>query len=170
MIKVGHGSTATDNLILIDLGGMAGAGTADVALYNGGFFATARVVGLRTGTWGQRLGGRASIRPAQSRPVQTPALAGFTVQAAVGEDNFWDVALRYAGEFSGFRLAFGIGYQQDTEFNREQQAHLVCTTNCNRKDTEIKGSASLLHVASGLFVTAAAGKRETSEQGSDRTN
>ncbi|NJO34750.1 MAG: hypothetical protein HC869_18135 [Rhodospirillales bacterium] len=38
MVKVGHGSTATDNLILIDLGGMAGAGTADVALYNGGFF------------------------------------------------------------------------------------------------------------------------------------
>jgi len=32
MLKIGHGSTATDNLVLIDLGGMAGAGTPDVAL------------------------------------------------------------------------------------------------------------------------------------------
>ncbi|MFM9847433.1 MAG: porin, partial [Hyphomicrobiaceae bacterium] len=36
MIKTGHGSTATDNLVLIDLGGMAGAGTPDHALYVGG--------------------------------------------------------------------------------------------------------------------------------------
>jgi hypothetical protein len=159
MLKVGHGSTATDNLILIDLGGMAGAGTADVALYNGGFFATTGG-GFANGTWGQLLGAGFDTSRRNHVLYETPALAGFTVQAAVGEDNFWDVALRYAGEFSGFRLAFGIGYQQDTEFNGAAGA-FVCTTNCNRKDTEIKGSASLLHVASGLFVTAAGGKRET---------
>ena len=115
MIKIGHGSTATDNLILIDLGGMAGAGTMDVALYNGSF-----IMQGTTGTWNDAIRGHESFDTSRRNHVlyETPALAGFTIQAAVAEDNFWDVALRYAGEFSGFRLAFGIGYQEDTEYQR----------------------------------------------------
>jgi hypothetical protein len=161
MIKVGHGSTATDNLILIDLGGMGGAGTADVGLYNGGFFVPRNGVYDNTfRTWGVAINGGVSFDTTRRNHVlyETPALAGFTVQAAVGEDNFWDVALRYAGEFSGFRLAFGIGYQVDTELNGGTA--LDCTTDCSRKESELKGSASILHVSSGLFVTAAAAKRE----------
>jgi hypothetical protein len=141
-------------LILIDLGGMAGAGTSDVALYNGGFFlrGTNGALGVGTQTWGTMINGGTSFDTTRRNHVlyETPAIAGFTVQAAVAEDNFWDVALRYAGEFSGFRLAFGIGYLNDTEFATSIESE------------EIKGSASLLHVASGLFVTAAGGKREVS--------
>jgi hypothetical protein len=168
MLKVGHGSTATDNLILIDLGGMGGAGTSDVALYNGGFFTRfgTGALGSGTETWGTLINGGTTFDTARRNHVlyETPALAGFTVQAAVGEDNYWDVALRYAGEFSGFRLAFGIGYQEDTEFNGAVNPAVVCTTDCNRKEKEIKGSASILHVASGLFVTAAGGKRDTDDR------
>lgn len=161
MVKIGHGSTATDNLILIDLGGMAGAGTADIALYNGGFQA-ANAGGVYTNaTWGQLINGGTSFDTTRRNHVlyETPTLAGFSVQAAYGEDNFWDVALRYAGEHHGFRLAFGIGYQEDTEFNGAAGA-FICTTNCNRKDTEFKGSASVLHVATGLFLTGAWGTRD----------
>jgi hypothetical protein len=71
------------------------------------------------------------------------------------------VALRYAGEHHGFRLAFGIGYQEDTEFNLVSGA-FPCTAQCDSKSTEWKGSASALHVATGLFVTAAAGQRDVS--------
>ena len=44
----------------------------------------------------------------------SPTLAGFSVSASWGGDDFWDAALRYAGEFGGLRLAAGIGYSQDT--------------------------------------------------------
>ncbi len=88
------------------------------------------------------------------------------MQAAVAEDNYWDVALRYAGEFSGFRIAGGIGYQEDSEFNGGNQLFsavgALCVTNCDVKSTEIKGSLSILHVPTGLFVTGAAGNRELS--------
>jgi hypothetical protein len=98
---------------------------------------------------------------------ETPTIAGFSLQTAFAEDNYWDVALRYAGEHHGFRVAFGIGYQEDTKFNSPLLANslvtgdgIVCTTDCNRKDTEVKGSASILHVPTGLFLTGAAGHRE----------
>jgi hypothetical protein len=176
MVKVGHGSTATDNLILIDLGGMAGAGTSDIALYSGSFrFRNSAGAFAGTGgIWQNVLRGHDTFDTTRRNHVlyETPALAGFTVQAAVGEDNYWDVALRYAGEFGGFRLAFGIGYQEDTEFNLPPQSGaaavgFTCTGNCDLKATEIKGSASILHVATGLFVTAAAGQREMDVTGVD---
>jgi hypothetical protein len=141
---------------------MAGAGTSDVGLYVGGFiiprFGAYDNVNR---TWGAAINGGLSFDTTRRNHVlyETPTLAGFTVQAAVAEDNFWDVALRYAGEFGGFRLAFGIGYMEDTEFNGAAGA-LTCTTDCARKESELKGSASVLHVATGLFVTAAAGQRD----------
>ena len=165
MVKVGHGSTATDNLVLIDLGGMAGASTPDVALYMGKFRLTNSAGAIATGTagatWDLFINGGTSFDTARRNHVmyEAPTLAGFTLQAAVAEDNYWDVALRYAGEFGGFRLAFGIGYQEDTEFNGVA-FDTFCTTNCEQKATEFKGSASILHVPTGLFVTGAAGQRE----------
>jgi len=96
---------------------------------------------------------------------ETPTLAGFSVQAAVAEDNFWDVALRYAGEHHGFRVAFGIGYLENTEFNAPAQFGAgtfgdLCTTTCDAKVSDLKGSLSVLHVPTGLFFTGAAGSRE----------
>ena len=162
MIKVGHGSTATDNLVLIDLGGMSGASTPDVGLYVGGFIIPRNGVYDNTSrTWGAAINGGVSFDTSRRNHVlyETPTLHGFTLQSAVGEDNFWDVALRWAGEHHGFRMAFGIGYQEDTEFNGAAFA-IDCATNCNRSETELKGSASILHVSTGLFATFAAGNRD----------
>ena len=170
MVKVGHGSTATDNLTLIDLGAMGGGSTSDVALYNGGFIvrSNAGLLGNAVAlNWGAATRGHESWDTSRRNHVlyETPSLAGFTVQAAVAEDNYWDVALRYAGEFGGFRLAGGIGYQEDSKFNSASQigfgtGGVLCATNCDVKITDLKGSASILHVQTGLFVTGAAGKRE----------
>ena len=170
MVKIGHGSTATDNLVLIDLGAMAGAGTSDVALYNGGFILRSNAGMLGSATtlnWAQATRGHESFDTSRRNHVlyETPTLQGFTVQAAVAEDNYWDIALRYAGEFNGVRVAFGIGYQEDSEFNAGPQiglstAGVLCATNCNVTTSDLKGSGSILHVPTGLFVTFAAGKRE----------
>ncbi|HRD76527.1 MAG TPA: porin [Hyphomicrobiaceae bacterium] len=168
MIKVGHGSTATDNLVLIDLGGLGGAATMDASLYNGGFILRGPG-GLASSTatnWAAAMRGHESFDTSRRNHVlyETPSLHGFTLQAAVAEDNYWDVALRYAGEHHGFRVAFGIGYSEDTEFNAPNQllnvAGALCTTNCDTKTTDLKGALSILHVSSGLFVTTAYAKRE----------
>ncbi|HRD78085.1 MAG TPA: porin [Hyphomicrobiaceae bacterium] len=170
MIKVGHGSTATDNLVLIDLSGCGGACTPDVAFYNGGMilrgaggFASSTAL-----TWASAIRGNAGFDTARKNHIlyETPSLAGFTLQTAVAEDNYWDVALRYAGELGGFRIAGGIGYQRDSEFNAPNQLFAangaLCTTHCNTVSEEIKGALSVMHVATGLFATFSAGNREVS--------
>ena len=169
LVKIGHGSTATDNLVLIDLGGISGAATPDIALYGGGMILRGNNTLLANATstnWGQAFRGHESWDTARRNHVlyETPTLHGFTVQAAVAEDNYWDVALRYAGEFNGVRIAAGIGYQEDTKFNAPtqllDQAGRLCTTRCDVKVSDLKGAASILHVPTGLFVTTAAGTRE----------
>jgi hypothetical protein len=61
------------------------------------------------------------------------------------------VALRYAGEFAGFRLAAGIGYINNSSgLNEVTKDHAT-----GSEPNQIKGSASILHVASGLYLTGA---------------
>ncbi|MDX2158863.1 MAG: porin [Hyphomicrobiaceae bacterium] len=181
MVRIGQGSTATDNLVLIDLGARSSAGTPDIGLYNGAFRLRnlngsltgsagaigSDGVGTNAITWNNLITGAESWDTFRRNHVlyETPTLAGFTLQAAVAEDNYWDVALRYAGEFGGFRLAGGIGYREDTEFNAPVQfagvaPNALCLTNCERKESAVLGSASIMHIPTGLFLTGAAGQRE----------
>lgn len=167
-IKIGHGSTATDNLTLIDLGGLAGAATSDVALYPGGFIlrSSTGLAGATNINWGQAIRAHESWDTTRHNHVlyETPTLMGFSLQAAVAEDNFWDIALRYAGEMHGFRTAWGIGYLENTEFNAPAQLLVqngaLSTSLGDAKVTDWKGSSSVLHVATGLFLTSAWGVRE----------
>jgi hypothetical protein len=79
----------------------------------------------------------------------SPTFAGFSVSAAwMGNaEDSWDVALRYAGELGDIKLAAGIGYRKaDSDFDTGVET--------------IAGSASVMHVPSGLFVSGAAGKVE----------
>ena len=169
MVKIGHGSTATDNLTLIDLGGTGNAGSSDLGLFNAGMILRSKAGLLANAVninWGFAIRGHEAFDTNRRNHVlyETPVLLGFTLQAAVAEDNYWDVALRYAGEIAGFRLAAGIGYQEDTNFNAASQLLVqngaLCATNCDVKISEVKGSASVLHTATGLFGTVAAGRRE----------
>ncbi len=99
---------------------------------------------------------------------ESPALAGFILSAAAGEDDIWDVALRYAGEFSGFKLAFGIGYERTTEGGT---AATTGNTGSERNCIETGGTAdvkceqlglsgSVMHAATGLFVNGYYGQRK----------
>lgn len=171
MLKIGHGSTATDNLILIDLGGLGAAATPDIGLYNGGFLTrlsslSINGVGIPAAggiltplTWNQFLNGGVSFDTTRRNHVlyETPSLAGFTFQASVAENEFWDIALRYAGEFGGFRVAAGLGRSVD----KESPTWGVLAPFLVANDiTTTMGSASVLHTKTGLFLTGAAGLRE----------
>lgn len=87
---------------------------------------------------------------AQIVRYDTPTLAGFTGSASWGGgqtltgDDLWDVALRYAGEFGGFKMAAGGGYRVEK--------HSSIGADDQRT---ISGSASVMHALSGLFLTGA---------------
>lgn len=78
----------------------------------------------------------------------TPTFGGFQLSAAAGEDDMWDVALRYAGEHAGFKLAAGIAYGQDTDGTSDETLDVL------------NGGGSIMHMPTGLFVTANGGRRE----------
>jgi len=93
----------------------------------------------------------------------TPTFAGFTVSTSWGQtarqgDDFWDVALRYAGEFGGIRVAAAVAVTRDED-----------STGAADDETEgVNGSISVMHVPTGLNVTFAAGNRDfasTTEDG-----
>ena len=61
----------------------------------------------------------------------------------------YDVALRYAGEFGGIRVAAGIGYREDNGL-----LGLFADTKT------IAGSGSVMHVKSGLFLSGTYAKQD----------
>ncbi|MCC7252559.1 porin [Hyphomicrobium sp.] len=92
----------------------------------------------------------------------TPEFAGFTASASWGEDDFWDIALRWAGEFGGFKIAAGIGYGEQSD-GHYLDTKTVCagrvdgSPSPSQKCDQFGGSISVIHEATGLFVNAGAG-------------
>lgn len=91
----------------------------------------------------------------------SPVFAGFTVSASWAEDDFWEVAGRYAGEVAGFKLAGGIAYSENT--SEKTQAPLAPFAGFTVKDSsyfQVGGYAQ--HIATGLFVHVAYGTEDNS--------
>jgi len=87
---------------------------------------------------------------------ESPEIAGFTASASWGEDDYWDIALRYAGEMGGFKLAAGIGFLQ---MNDGPETKMECPARGGGAPRDedchqVGASLSVIHVASGLFVNA----------------
>jgi hypothetical protein len=88
----------------------------------------------------------------------TPAIAGFTASVSWGEDDFWEVGLRYAREFAGFKLALGVGYS-DFTWNGTGQL-----PSGSKKDSQFfQAGGYLEHVATGLFAHVAYGHEDNDE-------
>lgn len=196
-IWVGHTNMATEGITEINLSNAGIIAAPDVVNFSGGFFlrredgrllaASPLSAGLR---WrditSQFLGSNPGdgTRANLVRYV-SPTFSGFTFSASWGEDDFWDVALRYANEFNGVRVAAGIGYQEWTDGNAvtvlPNAAGVVVPTTTGSQgnpgcanlhwttdpivfgvgsdvDCHALGlSGSIMHVASGLYVYGAYG-------------
>lgn len=87
----------------------------------------------------------------------TPTVGGFVASVAWGEDDIWDVALRYAGEFGGFKLAAGIAYGESTDANNGGDFFADPAVEV------LNGGLSIMHSPTGLFVTASAGTRDSDD-------
>ncbi|MDX2202146.1 MAG: hypothetical protein NW223_05310 [Hyphomicrobiaceae bacterium] len=82
----------------------------------------------------------------------TVSLGGFLFGAYWGEQDRFTVQARYAGEFAGFQIAAGAGFQRDN--NLANQGGALST----RNDVDQQAYAlSVKHIASGIFVQANTG-------------
>lgn len=81
----------------------------------------------------------------------TPTFYGFTIGASWGEDDYWDVALRYSGEFSGFKMAFATAYSESTD------PALYGSGNSNDNQYWQVGGM-IKHMPSGLWIHGTYGK------------
>jgi hypothetical protein len=152
-LTVGRINTASAGVVGLDLGGISVIANANVGYWNAGFF----LEGTSGARWGDLLGGStvfgAGLSRANAVSYTSPTFGGFSVSAAWGEDDFWDTALRYAGEFGGFRLAAAVAYAKNVGGLGDNEDNVLASTFAFGKDIEqVKGSASLLHVATGLFI------------------
>jgi hypothetical protein len=180
-VSIGHGSSAANNAILVDLSGKGMGASNDVRLHTSGFRIRANNGAFTAGnrTWGNFFQGGQDWLNERVEHIQyrTPTIAGFTLGASFGEDNYWDVALRYAGEFNGIRIAGALGYSVRSEYNATVQQSInpadgtisfaagaggfdACTVNCDKEVRQLAGSLSIRHMPTGLFFTGAGGTRE----------
>jgi len=119
-------------------------------------------------TWGQLafcysqalpLGGDCNGLVMNGVRYDTPAFAGFSASASWGEDDFWEVAGRYAGEVHGFKLAFGIGYSEMMDENTSGTS--VFAAGKNSDFFQVGGYAQ--HLETGLFLHAAYGHEDNND-------
>jgi len=166
-ITVGLVSDATDGIAEIDLSGSTAAAGSAVEAWNEGFFLRDKNTGFLVSPAGATNIGvmvdlfRGNLDGGVGNLVRydTPVVGGFVASAAWGEDDDWDVALRYAGEFGGFQFAAGAGYHEGKITDSDNFVVLFAPGTI-RDHQEWVGSASILHVGSGLFATVAGGSRE----------
>ncbi len=171
-VTLGVASQATDGIAEIDLsrtevvaGSNVDSWIAGFKLVVNGLYTTTNAIEIFSGN---QDGGRDQLIRYDS-----PIFAGFRLSASVSggtrypqsalgqlppvgpERQEWDIALRYAGEFNGVRVATGIGYHEGSVIDAT-----VLPNNTFVFNKTLAGSAAFLHVPSGLFLTLAGGHRE----------
>ncbi len=93
---------------------------------------------------------------------KSPTMAGFVFSSSYGEDDIWDVALRYAGTWGDFKVAAGIAYGEASD-NTSSIGNVAPTNGNGGPDDRIQalnGGLSILHNPTGLFFTGSAGQQE----------
>ncbi len=95
----------------------------------------------------------------------SPAIYGFILSAAWGDNDVWDIALHFEKQFNSVKIAAGIGYLNDST-----GGSTVDGLHSNDHE-QISGSISAQHVPTGLFATFAAANRSFDDDTlSDATN
>ena len=155
-ISVGQLSQASDNTaILVDGSGSLvqanwvafDSNSFGIRVKNSGAFVSGLTWGnagscrAMGGAWGDCNG-----LPLNGVRYDSPTFAGFSLSAGWGEDDFWDVAIRYAGEFHHFKIAAAAAYN---ESNEPFATQLVAGPNTLQY---FQAGVYLQHVPTGLFV------------------
>jgi hypothetical protein len=127
----------------IDLGGISTAAHFSPGLVGGAFF----VAG--TTTLGAVIGPTYGGDRIEGIRYDSRNIGGFVAQATWGEDEVWSASLRYAGEHGGFRVAAGIGYEEQ---DGTTLVPIQLDNGARNLDNEWAASLAIMHTASGLFA------------------
>ena len=175
-LTVGRMTTATHGISSIDLSNAGVVITSDPGQYQGSFLMR-NGLGVLGSSWSAQCGG-----PSPSTPLpgaggpyasdcfehstsrrdairyDTPEFWGFKLAGSFGEDDFYDAALRYAGEFGGFRVAAGVGHRVFRDREPDLGFPLGGPFINKFGDTDRRQwltSASVMHLPTGLFLSGA---------------
>ncbi|MEL6683206.1 MAG: porin [Pseudomonadota bacterium] len=155
-LTFGQGDTASNNTSEVDLSGTAVVSYSGVEDFAGGiqFTEDGQLSGTTIGDAFTNLDGlsrRDRIR------YDTPSFGGLTLSGSVGagdagNEEFYDIAAQYSGDFGAFKLDSAVAYA------------------VNEDDDEIvNGSVSVLSEDTGLSLTLAGGNQEFDAGGDDVT-
>jgi hypothetical protein len=153
-VGVGLQSMVSDNLaILVD--GSGSLVPANWVSFDVGGFAYSNTGVSIIGAGGCNGGGDCYGVPVNSVRYDSPTFAGFSVSAAWGEDDIWDVGIRYAGEFAGFKVAAAVGYGEVSDDNVYPQGYVLglsSPVSLFAADSQYtQAGLYLQHVPTGLF-------------------
>ena len=109
------------------------------------------------GTWGDVNGA-----PTNSVRYDSPSFGGFSVSASWGEDDFWDVAARYAGEWADFKVAAAAAYSQ-TNSSSGNSANVLQPPDSGY----FQVGAYVEHMPTGLFAYGAYGNLNFHDSSAD---
>jgi hypothetical protein len=188
-VTIGVASQATDGIAEIDLSRTEVVSGSNVSAWNASFFTHFRVGGFQSYYFPmiEHFGGNFDGGRDQLIRWDSPTIGGFQLAASISPGREyvtvgivtdyveWDVALRYAAEFNGWRFAAGIGYHQGIIRDSEAGAPEITSPGCPSgiclpgsgalvslnwevPVNTVVGSAAMLHVPSGFFFTFAAGQ------------
>jgi hypothetical protein len=106
--------------------------------------------------------------PANAFRYDSPTWAGFSMSTSYGEDDMWDVAVKYAADWNSVKFSAAAGYTQITDEGcfaggKRQAGGSGCGLvlqggggepfQNQRRDADIfQVGASVMHVPTGLFV------------------
>jgi predicted porin len=144
-ITLGQGSTAADGAHGVSLANTLRGAAPD---QDGGLFVRDNALGTEL-----KINQFASDLDAPRDDViryDSPSIYGFIASASWGDDDYADVALRFKKEFNSIRIAAAVAYQWDDRAGDEREI--------------FGGSASIMHVPTGLFLNGAAATRDIDEE------
>lgn len=151
-LTVGQQSSATDGITVIDLS----RSHTDPVTWHNASFGIRGESGDYTGlTWGNVAWGMEGYKGNFIR-YDSPVFFGFIASAAWGENDSWDVALRFQKDLGVVRVAAGAGYLWVGDES---------TVSLYPNDTVVaSGSISVMHVPSGLFGNLAGGQTDIARE------
>jgi hypothetical protein len=157
-------SQATDNVALLpDLSGTIIESNA--VMFEGANFrlrakgTNNNQTGLLNSVWGTFLmcdtaglgiGADCNGVPLNAVRYDSPTFFGFSLSSSWGEDDFWDVALKYAADWNTIKLSAAAGYTHLTD--ERYLAGGGGIAGFKKDDDLFQVGASAMHVPSGLFI------------------
>lgn len=163
-VRVGQDSFSTDNITYITTSGLGAASSANLNVSPGAGLGYRNSDGSISTVSGASLWQLTDTDRGNVVRYVSPVLAGFNLQAAWGEDDIWDVALRYAGELGQFRVAGGIGFLQNVENGAGPGRQVNYGAQSSDFD-DLRGMISIMHTPTGLFIDFSGINREFDNPG-----